>query len=150
MESRRRLPHIWVPEKWTFVTWHLHGSLPPASYPPPHAASAGHAFVWIDRYLDAGRTGPLYLKDPRMAGIVADSLRYGERIGHYELRAFVIMANHVHAVLLPRVPLSRLMKSIKGVTAREANRILGRTGEVFWQAESYDHFIRDEDELKRI
>jgi hypothetical protein len=35
-------------------------------------------------------------------------------------------------------------------TAREANRILDRTGEAFWQEESYDHWVRDELEWGRI
>jgi putative transposase len=39
---------------------------------------------------------------------------------------------------------------LKGVTAREANRFLGRTGESFWQRESYDHWVRDSGELERI
>ena len=60
------------------------------------------------------------------------------------------MANHVHALLLPLVSPPRLMQALKGATAREANRILGRTGETFWQAESYDHWVRDERELERI
>ncbi len=42
------------------------------------------------------------------------------------------------------------MKSLKGSTAREANRLLGRTGEPFWQRESYDHWVRDEREWRRI
>ena len=41
------------------------------------------------------------------------------------------------------------MKNIKSYSAREANKILGRRGS-FWQAESYDHIVRDEDELERI
>jgi hypothetical protein len=60
------------------------------------------------------------------------------------------MANHVHVLLLPLVPPSRLLKSLKGSTAREANRLLGRTGEPFWQRESYDHWVRDEAEWNRI
>jgi REP element-mobilizing transposase RayT len=68
----------------------------------------------------------------------------------YELASFVIMANHVHALLLPKVDGSKLMKSLKGYTAREANRLLGRTGIPFWQKESYDHWVRDEAEWKRI
>ena len=47
------------------------------------------------------------------------------------------------------VEINKLMKSIKGYSAREANKILGRRGS-FWQAESYDHIVRDEDELERI
>jgi REP element-mobilizing transposase RayT len=42
-----------------------------------------------------------------------------------------------------------IMKSLKGYTAHEANRLLGRKGE-FWEAESYDHFVRDDTELARI
>jgi REP element-mobilizing transposase RayT len=44
----------------------------------------------------------------------------------------------------------KITKSIKGFTAREANRILRRTGERFWQDESYDHWIRNENEWNRI
>ena len=60
------------------------------------------------------------------------------------------MPNHVHAVIQPCVPVARITKSIKGFTAREANQILGRTGERFWQDESYDHWIRNETEWNRI
>jgi hypothetical protein len=48
------------------------------------------------------------------------------------------------------VPPSRLLKSLKGFTARQANRLLGRTGEPFWQKESYDHWVRSEVEWNRI
>jgi hypothetical protein len=60
------------------------------------------------------------------------------------------MANHVHVLLLPLVSPPRLLQSLKGATARAANRILGRSGETFWQAESYDHWVRDEREMERI
>jgi len=32
-----------------------------------------------------------------------------------------------------------VVESGKGVTASQANRLLGRTGASFWQRESYDH-----------
>ena len=41
-------------------------------------------------------------------------------------------------------------QGLKGYTAREANRLLGRTGQPFWQGESYDHWVRDETEFIRI
>jgi hypothetical protein len=53
-------------------------------------------------------------------------------------------------LLLPKVSPSRLLQSLKGATARQANLILSRTGETFWQAESYDHWVRDEGEWQRI
>ncbi|MGA8598490.1 MAG: hypothetical protein WB676_27550 [Bryobacteraceae bacterium] len=39
---------------------------------------------------------------------------------------------------------------MKGYTAREANRVLRRTGEPFWQCESYDRWIRNQQELERV
>jgi REP element-mobilizing transposase RayT len=104
----------------------------------------------MDRYLDTTREGPMYLRQARIAQIVADSLRRGVELGQYALRAYAVMANHVHVLLWPKVPPSRLLQSLKGFTAREANRVLGRTGEAFWQAESYDHWVRDDAELARI
>jgi REP element-mobilizing transposase RayT len=50
---------------------------------------------------------------------------------------------------LSRGALSLILFSIKRYTAREANNILGRTG-AFWQHESYDHIVRDGNELSRI
>jgi putative transposase len=148
--SRRRLPHIHPPGKWLFVTWHLEGSMPPSQFPPPGKLSAGKAFVWMDRYLNSARTGPTYLLKPEIAEIVTQSLHHGVSLGHYELGAWVLMANHVHVLLLPMISPSRLLQSLKGYTARQANLILGRTGHKFWQAESYDHWVRDDMELGKI
>ena len=55
------------------------------------------------------------------------------------------MPNHVHAVVQPLAGhgLPDIMKSWKGFTAHEANRMLSRSGE-FWQPEYYDHLIRSE------
>ena len=111
---------------------------------------AGHAFVWMDRRLDTARTGALFLRQEAIAGLVVESLYKGAELGHYQLGAFAIMANHVHVLLRPLVPPSRLLKSLKGYTAHEANRLLGRTGTPFWQRESYDHWVRDEQEWNRI
>lgn len=46
-------------------------------------------------------------------------------------------------------PLAKIMHSLKSYTANEANKILGRNGR-FWQKESYDHWVRDDEELERI
>ena len=48
-----------------------------------------------------------------------------------------------------RSPRERIMHSLKRQTARDCNRLLGKSG-AFWQHESYDHWIRDLDELERI
>src|SRR5258707_6372260 len=149
-DFHRRLPHQHQEGKWLFVTWHLHGGIPHARYPPRDKLSSGAAFVCMDRYLDTTRRGPMYLAQESLAGIVVASLRRGVLLGHYELGAYVVMSNHVHVLLLPRVSPSKLLQSLNGATARGSNRILGRTGETFWQAESYDHWVRDETERQRI
>jgi REP element-mobilizing transposase RayT len=68
----------------------------------------------------------------------------------YESQAWVVMPNHVHLLILPRVSLPQITRWIKGRTAREANRLLGRTGQPFWEPESYDHWVRSEKELHQI
>ena len=105
------------------------------------------SFGWIATW--TARAGPMYLRQPAVAQLVLESLPRGEQVGHYELYAFV-MANHVHVLIHPHVDPSRLLKSLKGATAREANKLLGRTGESFWQKESYDHWVRDQAEFERI
>ena len=148
--SRRRLPHLYPADGWLFVTWHLHGSVPRARYPPPGKASAGKAFVWLDRYLDTTRQGPMFLRQPAVAQVVVEALRRGSDLGRYELRAFAVMGNHVHVLFRPRQPVSRVLQWLKGSTAREANLVLSRTGKPFWQRESYDHWVRDESQMHRI
>jgi putative DNA methylase len=104
----------------------------------------------MDRYMDTTRVGPIFLLRDDIARIVVNSLHRGVEVGHYNLRAWVLMANHVHALLLPKVSPARLMGALKGVTAREANQVLGHTGQPFWQAESYHHWVRDEREFDKI
>ncbi len=147
---RRRLPHVYPAGTPLFITWHLHGSVPASLLPPPGPLASGQAFVWLDRQLDILRHGPMYLRQPDIARIVIGSIQKGVDLGHYELGAYVVMANHVHLLIRPAIAPHRLLKSLKGSTAREANRLLGRTGEPFWQKESYDHWVRNQSEFERI
>jgi REP element-mobilizing transposase RayT len=72
----------------------------------------------------------------------------------YVLRIAVVMPDHVHLVIEPLVDLvrkevfslSRILRNIKGVSAREINKKLGRTRAV-WQDESFDHVVRDSENL---
>jgi putative transposase len=105
----------------------------------------------MDRYLDEARSGPTWLRKEEIAELVARSIQYAEGgLQFYTLRAWVIMSNHVHLLVSPMVAPAHFLQSIKGYTAREANRLLQRTGEPFWQAESYDHWVRDAPEMDRI
>jgi len=148
---RRNLPH-WQPQASTiFLTWRLHGSLPKGFTEHLHKWNddPGKQFQRADRMLDAGSIGPLWLSDPEIASCTQDAIQRGAELGHYILHTFVIMPNHVHALLDPLKSLSRLTNGIKGVSARKANVRLGRTGKPFWQEESFDHWIRDVGQFKR-
>jgi REP element-mobilizing transposase RayT len=146
----RHLPH-WQPEDAAlFVTWRLHGSVP-RTVTVLKNPSAGKAFVAMDRELDKAATGPRWLSDQRVARCVADTLQYGEKqLGLYELQAWVLMINHVRILIDPKAELQRIMRSIKSFSARQANAILGRTGQPFWQEESYDRWARRPKEMGKI
>jgi REP element-mobilizing transposase RayT len=104
----------------------------------------------MDAELDRGACGPVWLRDPEIAGYVEDAIFRGEELGYYQLDTYVVMPNHVHVLLWPRMPLARITGGIKGVSARNANAALGRVGMHFWEDESFDHWVRNEAELVRI
>jgi REP element-mobilizing transposase RayT len=113
--------------------------------------TSGQAFVAMHRLLDSGATGPLYLRMPEIAVVAVEALKAGERdLGRYELHSFVVMPNHVHALVTPNVYATKWLGPLKGFTAYQANRILGLKGEPFWQPEGYDHLVRSPEEFRRI
>lgn len=200
----RHLPH-WQPQGATFfITFRLKGSLPYEvietlreereqeklaldKMPETERAKQDYlderrSFGRWDSLLDKAEFGPHWLSRPEIAKIVKEALHYRDR-REYDLYAFCIMSNHVHAVFKPMErrsdcqsdlqpdyqsdlqthpnqsdyqsnlqncpPLHKIMQSLKRHTARQSNIILGREG-AFWQDESYDHVIRDNDEFLRI
>ncbi len=166
----RHLPHI-VPEGVPiFLTWNLKGAMPQAVLESlraererleqqPHRAGETLTdrnirqnkilFAIADRYLDRTVDGPKHLADPPAAEIVEESIRSGSGV-LYDLFAWCIMSNHVHVLLTPRVELQEITKAIKGSTSFQINGLHGARGRVFWQDESYDHWVRDEEEMFRI
>ncbi len=169
--SRGVLPHLKRAGASYFVTFRLSGTLPKnvllrlkgeretiiaqtlTARRPLTWHEQEELFRWyserVDNYLDAG-SGDCWLARPEIADLVAGAMKFhaGER---FDLLAWVIMPNHVHAVLRPKPDwnLSRILKSWKGFTAREANRILKQSGTTFWQVETFDHFVRNDDDLHR-
>ena len=148
--NERRLPHLYAIGQPLFITFRLHGSLPANRAFPSADLTSGEALVAMDRLLDQARSGPTFLRRPDIAQLVLNSIHYGAGIGHYQLHAFVIMSNHVHLLLTPHINVSKLLCSLKTATARRANLLLARTGQRFWQEESYDHLVRNGDEFRRI
>jgi len=149
MYWKRRLPH-WVPDDIpVFVTWRLAGTLPQPS--ELTAPEPGRTFMLQDRELDKAKNGPSWLKNPRIAKIIVEALLHGESVRRdYDLIAWVVMPNHVHVVLKPIAKLSEIMRWLKAATANRANRVLGKTGEAFWQREYYDRWVRSDKELSSV
>ena len=79
-----------------------------------------------------------------IAEAVQNAILYLDAL-NYRLISWVIMPNHVHLLirLLPEKLLGDTIKTLKGFTAREANKILNRNGK-FWQEDYFDRYIRDE------
>lgn len=81
--------------------------------------------------------------DPMIARFMVSAL-CREDNKKFSLQAFVIMPDHLHFICKPlyEYTLSKIMQNLKGSTAYQINKLLNRTGK-FWQAESFDHLIRD-------
>jgi REP element-mobilizing transposase RayT len=103
----------------------------------------------VDRYLDASH-GVCDLREPGLASLVAGAIPFfeGQR---YELHAWVVMPNHVHVILwpMPGHTLSSILHSWKSFTSHEINKRLSQKVVPFWQNESYEHLIRDDEDLHR-
>ncbi len=112
-------------------------------------------FDIVDQFIAGYVKSPQWLKNPQIANVVVENLFKWNDI-RYKLLCYCIMLNHVHILIKPllkeeRKPfsLTRIMQAHKGYTASQANKILQRKGQ-FWQHESYDHYIRDYEELLRV
>ena len=171
LHFRGKLPHLKKEGAVYFVTFRLADSLPAHEVArlkherqiileQAHAAKSPltwheeeQLLAWycdkVEALLDAGH-GACWLSKPEIASLVAGALKHfnGQR---YELRSWVLMPNHIHAVVwpLPGHTLSDILHSWKSFTSKAANKLLGRTGE-FWQKESFDHWIRDDAERARL
>jgi REP element-mobilizing transposase RayT len=124
MKRRRHLPHWEIPGAEYFISFHLDDS----------------SLCNLTRD-DIGK-------------IILESVEWFDAKRYY-LLDFTIMPTHIHMVIKVAVShntsesISSIMKSIKGYTAYKINTILGRRGK-FWQDESYDRIIRDEEEYRKF
>lgn len=95
----------------------------------------------LENYLDRGY-GESHLSNPQIAALVETALKifHGTR---YELHAWVIMSNHVHALFkVEAVPMVEIIESWKKHTSNKANRISNRRG-AFWAAGYFDTYARN-------
>jgi len=162
------LPH-WRQESRTyFVTFRTADSLPQEkvnqwlveragwlrSNPEPHSEAQRREY-WerfparFHYWLDQGH-GACVLRESDLQQVVESAMGYfnGNR---YILSEFVVMPNHVHAIVTPLGAhlLSPIIHSWKSFTAKKINATLGRSG-TFWQKESFDHIVRSAASLEKF
>ncbi|HWD93109.1 MAG TPA: transposase [Verrucomicrobiae bacterium] len=143
--QRGYLPHRDKPGLTQFITVRLHDSLPASRQAEWESIlkleDSRERRKQLESYIDRG-TGECWLSRPALANCAEQALRFfdGQR---YQLRAWVIMPNHIHVLVdIGNTPLAKLIQSWKRFIAREANRILGREG-TFWQREYWDTYMRN-------
>jgi REP element-mobilizing transposase RayT len=107
----------------------------------PHWTQSGATYFVTFRI----RHGVLNMTE-RMA--VLEHLRSGDA-KYYSLTAATVMPDHAHALIEPlgEYSLERILKGIKGVSARIINDLRGAAGSI-WQDESFDRIVRDQPELE--
>ncbi len=130
---RRRLPHLQKADADLFVTFCAGGPLI-----LPFAARD----LVFEHCLREGGLLPL----------AGEGARATPRI---QLRAVVIMPDHVHLLLQPLRdtngwphPLVDILQCMKSATAHRINKLLHHAGPV-WEEESFDHVLRSDESLKQ-
>ena len=172
LHFRGRLPHLKSQGAIYFVTFRLADSLPAHEVARlkherqailEQARAAKSPLTWyeeqqllawycdkVEALLDAG-LGTCWLSKSEVAELIVGSVKHfaGQR---YDLPAWVVMPNHVHAVVwpYPKHTLSEVLHSWKSYTGNEANKLLHRRGKEFWQTESFGHLIRNDDERAHL
>ncbi|MBI4327600.1 MAG: 4-hydroxyproline epimerase [Chloroflexi bacterium] len=149
--TRGYLPHFDRKGLFQFITFRLDDALPADRRSEWQSLleieNERERLIQLEQYLDRGH-GRGALQKPEVAALVQNALlRFdGER---YRLFAWVVMPNHVHALLeVLNTPLARILHSWKAYSALEANRLLQRRGR-FWQVEYFDRYIRDVAHFRR-
>jgi len=121
------------------------------------------AFKLMDELLDF-KSPVQHLRDAKQAQIVQDAFLHFS-IERYCLLAFVVMPSHHHWLFQPkeswsiqaavgekrmglnaRTPREIISHSIQSYTASKCNIIRGDSGK-YWQDETFDHWVRDEEEM---
>ncbi|HPR83390.1 MAG TPA: DUF4080 domain-containing protein [Pontiellaceae bacterium] len=166
--QRKNLPHWTQSGSTYFVTFRLADSIAKsrineykelrdkwkAHHLPPYTESEQAQFdelfsERVNSWLDEG-AGACILGKPEISQIVADTLTHFED-ERYELDEWVVMPNHVHVLVTPRpgFELASILHSWKSYSAQQINQRLKKS-EPVWKHESYDHIVRDQEELIRI
>ena len=178
--SKRNMPHIDMPGHLTFVTFRLADSMPRNVVQLWHDdidawleenKLVGRTVEDIMNSIDINDDvknelrkfknrkwhghlddchGAFVLRDLHCRTLVEESLLHfeGER---YDLERFIIMPNHVHAMIQMRrgFPLRKQLTEIMRFSGRKVNSHVKRHGDC-WQSEPFDHVVRSETQFEYL
>ena len=163
--TKHRLTHWDQGAKYYFITWRMADSLPRKFYArweatrkewlQRHSGELSNAEKLEYKYLFANLANPELDKGGGSCALARRQIRclvteclFGLNGGEYDLSSFVVMPNHVHVLfqLNEAAVLSKVMQKIKGGSAYEINKALGKKGK-FWQTEYFDVIIRSPKQL---
>lgn len=112
------------------------------------------AFAFMDNVFSLCE-GEISLTYPESVGKKISDILHGMDDTAFRLYAYTIMPNHIHILFKPLerdgvpIGIAEIMQRIKGLTSREVNVILKRSG-ALWYREYYDHWVRNSNELVNI
>ncbi len=72
-----------------------------------------------------------FFSDSKAASTLIEAIRREREVGHAYVLAYAILPDHMHLLFVPREPamdVSKLMHNLKSFSAKEINRMLGRSG----------------------
>ncbi|MEL7159629.1 MAG: transposase [Bacteroidota bacterium] len=100
-----------------------------------------------EKWLHKAANGPYYLRNPAIARLVIEAWKYQTKARGLVVIAICVMSNHAHILASGPasglvVPCGPVLNSAKTYSARMANRILGRTGNPFWEHTYFDRDVR--------
>jgi len=112
------------------------------------------AFAFIDDIFHKSAGGIDFTKPEAIATMMSENLQalHGKLCF---ISAYTIMPNHLHILLRPferegkPISTAEIMKSFKGLSARQVNLILNRSGSL-WYREYYDHWVRSGREFVNV
>ena len=167
IRSRGYIPHWELRNAIYSITYRLHDSLPRevlyrlqrdheqrirvvtgGTREPTAIENARLRFIFerkLDEELDRG-WGAAHLRNDEMAAAVAENLAFHDG-KLYDLLAWCVMPNHVHAVICAHADLDDIFHSWKSYTAHRAAKIVGVRK--FWAREYWDRMVRNEEDLNR-
>ena len=121
-----------------------------ASFRPLASPPAKPLWPWTACWIEAQMVRSSYgsMKSHKSRSMPSGTVKLGFIVTSYK-HAFVVMPNHVHLLVTPNVTANHWLGPLKGFTAHEANRVLGRHAP-FWQDESYDRLVRNGEEFQQI